>query len=82
MKKDMLNNIKGIFVVLANSAYLIKHEFMEDYWCWNKHGEERLNEVEMMDSYMEREISTGVKEDHDYVNETDILGFTDDNIEF
>jgi hypothetical protein len=36
----------------------------------------------MMDSYMEREISTGVKEDHDYVNETDILGFTDDNIEF
>jgi hypothetical protein len=36
----------------------------------------------MRDSYMEREIPTGVKEDYDDVNETDILGFTDDDIEF
>jgi hypothetical protein len=55
---------------------------MEDYRCWNKHGEEGLNEVEMRDSYMEREVPTGVKEDHDDVNEADILGFTDDDIEF
>jgi hypothetical protein len=55
---------------------------MEDYQCWNKHGEEGLNEVEMRDSYLERQIPNGVKEDHDNVNEADILGFTDDDIEF
>jgi hypothetical protein len=33
-------------------------------------------------SYLEREVPTGVKEDHDDVNETNILGFTDDDIEF
>jgi hypothetical protein len=31
---------------------------------------------------MEREVHTGVEEDHDDVNEVDILGFTDDDIEF
>jgi hypothetical protein len=36
----------------------------------------------MRDSYVEREVPTGVKEDHDNVNEADILGFTDDGIEF
>jgi hypothetical protein len=37
----------------------------------------------MRDSYLEREVPTGVKEDHnDDVNEPDILGFTDDDIEF
>jgi hypothetical protein len=36
----------------------------------------------MRDSYMEREVPTGVKEDHDDVNEADILEFTDDDIEF
>jgi hypothetical protein len=36
----------------------------------------------MRDSYLERELHTGVKEDHDDVNEADILGFTDDDIEF
>jgi hypothetical protein len=30
----------------------------------------------------EREVPTNVKEDHDDVNKADILGFTDDNIEF
>jgi hypothetical protein len=50
--------------------------------CWNKHWE-RLNEAEMRDSYLEREVPTGVEEDHhDDVNEPDILGFTDDDIEF
>ena len=64
-------------------SHLIKHGFMEDYRCWNKHGEEGLNEAEMRDSYLEREVPTGVEEDHDDdVNELDILGFTDDDIEF
>jgi hypothetical protein len=36
----------------------------------------------MRDSHLEREVSTGVEEDHDNVNEADILGFTDDDIEF
>jgi hypothetical protein len=26
-------------------SHLIKHGFMEDYRCWNKHGEERPNDV-------------------------------------
>jgi hypothetical protein len=36
----------------------------------------------MRDSHLEREVPTGVEEDHDDVNEADILGFTDDDIEF
>jgi hypothetical protein len=37
----------------------------------------------MRDSYLEREVPTGVEEDRvDDVNEPDILGFTDDDIEF
>jgi hypothetical protein len=36
----------------------------------------------MRDSHMEREVPTGVEEDYNDMNETDILGFTDDNIEF
>jgi hypothetical protein len=36
----------------------------------------------MRDSYVEREVPTSVKEDHDNVNKTDILEFTDDDIEF
>jgi hypothetical protein len=63
-------------------SHLIEHGFIEDYRCWNKHGEEGLNEAEMRDSYVEREVPTGVKEDHDDVNDVDILGFTDDDIEF
>jgi hypothetical protein len=55
---------------------------MEDYQCWNKHGEEGINETVMRDSYLEREVHTSVEEDHDDVNEVDILVFTDDNIEF
>jgi hypothetical protein len=64
-------------------SHLIKHGFMDDYRCWNKHGEEGLNKAEMRDSYLEREVSTGVEKDHDDdVNEPDILGFTDDDIKF
>jgi hypothetical protein len=63
-------------------SHLIKYGFMKDYRFWNNHGEKGLNEVEMRDSYMEREVPTSVEEDHDDVNETDILGFTDDDIEF
>jgi hypothetical protein len=64
-------------------SHLIKHGFMEDYRCWNKYGEEGQNEAEMRDSYLEREVPTGVEEDHDDdVNELDIIRFTDDDIEF
>jgi hypothetical protein len=55
---------------------------MEDYRFWNKHGEEELNKVEMRDSFLEREVPTGTEEEYDDVNESDILGLTDDNIEF
>jgi hypothetical protein len=36
----------------------------------------------MRDSYLEREVPTGVEEDHNDVNKADILGFIDDDIEF
>jgi hypothetical protein len=36
----------------------------------------------MRDSYLEKEVHTGVEEDHDNMNEEDILGFTDDDIGF
>jgi hypothetical protein len=37
----------------------------------------------MRDSYLEREVPTGVEEDrYEDVNEPGILGFTDDDIEF
>jgi hypothetical protein len=96
VKKGMLNIVRGNLCCpyknfknekkyRANDvlmSHLIKHGFMKDYRCFNKHGEEGLNEAEMRDSYVEREVPTGVEEDHDDVNEADILGFTDDNIEF
>jgi hypothetical protein len=92
----MLDNIRGNLYCLCKYCknekkyhtdnvlrlYLIKHGFMEDYQCWNKHREEGLNEAEMRDSYLKKEVPTSVKEDHDDVNKADILGFTNDNIEF
>ncbi len=63
-------------------SHLIKHGFMEDYRCWNKHGEEGLNEAGMRDSYLEREVSTGIEDHDDDVNKPDILGLTIDDIEF
>jgi hypothetical protein len=96
MKKDMLDNVRGNLCFPCKPcknekkyrtndvlrSRLIKHGFMEYYRCWNKHGEEGLSEAEMRDSYLEREVPTDVKEDHDDVNKTNILGFTDDDIEF
>jgi hypothetical protein len=55
---------------------------MEDYQCWNKHGEEGFNEIEMRNSYLEREVPTSVEEEHNDVNEADILGLLDDDIVF
>jgi hypothetical protein len=95
-KKDMLDNIrenlccpykycrneKKYHTDDVLTSHLIKHGFMKDHRYWNKHGEEELNEAEMRDSYLEREVHTDVEEDHDDVNETDILEFTDDDIEF
>jgi tryptophanase len=89
VKKDMLDNIGGNLCCHCKHckiekkyrtddvlrSHLIKHGFMEDYRFWNKHGQEGLDEAEMRDSYLEREIPTGVEEDHDdNVNEADILG--------
>jgi hypothetical protein len=93
MKKDMLDNIRGnIYCPCKCSnnekryhtddvlrSHLIKNGFMEDYRCWNEHGEEGLSEAEMRDSYLEREVLTGVEEDHNNVNKADILWFTDDD---
>jgi hypothetical protein len=42
----------------------------------------RMDLAKMSDSQLEREVPTGVEEDHDDVNKADILGFTDDAIEF
>jgi hypothetical protein len=96
-KKDMLDNIRGNICCPCKHcknekryrtddvlrSRLIKHGFMKDYRCWNKHGEEGLNEAELIDSSLEREVPTGVEEYHDDdENEPDILGFTDDDIEF
>jgi hypothetical protein len=36
----------------------------------------------MRDSYLKRKVPTSVEEDHNDVNEIDILGFTDDDIMF
>jgi hypothetical protein len=96
MKKDMLDNIRENLCCPCKHcknekkyrtedvlrSYLIKNGFVEGYRCWNKHGEGGLNEAEMRYSYLEREVPTGVEEDHDDANEADILGFTDDDIEF
>jgi hypothetical protein len=96
MKKDILDNVRGSLycpckhcknvkkyrTIEVLRSHLIKHGFMEDYRCWNKHGEEGLSEAEMKDSYTERDVPTSVKEQHDDVNEADILGLTDDDIQF
>jgi hypothetical protein len=57
-------------------SYLIKHGFMGDYRCWNKHGEEGIIEAEMRDLYLEIEVQTSVDEDHNDMNEADIYDKT------
>jgi hypothetical protein len=88
-KKDMLDNIRKDLCCPCKycknekryrtddvlRSHLIKHGFMEDYRCWNKHGEEGLNEAYMRDSYLEREVLTHVEEDHDDANNAYILGY-------
>jgi hypothetical protein len=85
MKKDMLDNIRGNICCPCKHcknekryrtedvlrSNLINHGFIVDYRCWNKYGESELIEAEMRDSYLEMEVT-----------EPDILGFTDDDIEF
>jgi hypothetical protein len=96
VKKDMLDNVRGnLYCPYKHCknkkkyrtddvlrSHLIKHGFMEDYRCWNKYGNEGLNGAEMRDSYLKREVPTGVEEDQHNLNETDILGFTYDDIKF
>jgi hypothetical protein len=96
MKKDMFDNVRRNLCCPCKHcknekkyctddmlmSHLIKHGFIEDYRCWNKHGDEGLNKAEMMDSYLERDVPTNVKEEHDDVNEAYILGLTNDDIEF
>jgi hypothetical protein len=74
-KKDMLDNVRAnIYCPCkhcknkrryhaddALRSHLIKHGFMDDYRCWNKHGEKGLNEAEVRDSHLEREVLTGVE---------------------
>jgi hypothetical protein len=85
-----------IFVVLVNIVRMRKNIIQMMCWghIWSSMnswriidvginiGEEGLNEVEIIDSYLEREVPTSVEEEEDDVNEIDILGFTDDDIEF
>jgi hypothetical protein len=61
MKKDMLDNVRENLYYPCKFyknekkyhaddmliSYLINHGFMEDYRCWNKHGDVGLNKVEM-----------------------------------
>jgi hypothetical protein len=75
VNKDMLDNIRGNLCCPCKHcknkkryrtddvlrSHLIKHGFMEDYRCWNKHWEKGLNEVEMSDSYLQREIPAGIE---------------------
>jgi hypothetical protein len=96
VKKDVLDNVRGnLYCPYKHCknekkyhtndvlmSHLIKHGFVENYQYWNKHGEEGINEEEVRDSYLKMEVPTGVEEDHGDVNETNILGFTDDDIEF
>jgi hypothetical protein len=89
-RKIWWTTVEASFVVLASivrmrrnivqmmcwSTHLIKHGFKEDYRCWNKHGDIRLNEAEMRE-----EVPTdGVEEEDDDVNETDILRLSDEDI--
>jgi hypothetical protein len=96
VKKDMLDCVRGNLCCPCKHcknekkycsndvlrSHLINQGFMEDYRCWNKHREEGCNGAEIRDSYLEREVPTSVKEEHDDVNEVDKLGLTDDDIEF
>jgi hypothetical protein len=89
-KKDMVDNGRGFICCLCKHCknekkyhsdnvlrtHLIKHGFKEDYRCWNKHGEVRLNEAKMRE-----EVPTdSVEEEDDDVNQADILSLSDKDI--
>jgi hypothetical protein len=68
VKKYMLDNVRGNLCCPCKHcknekkycrddvlrSHLIKLGFMEDYQCWNKYGEEGLNEAKMRNLYLER----------------------------
>jgi hypothetical protein len=76
VKKDMLDNIRG------NLYCPCKHCKNEKKYHTNDVLMSHLIKHGFMKDYLEREVPTGVEEDHDDVNEADILWFTDDNIKF
>jgi hypothetical protein len=59
MKKDMFDNVRRNLCCPCKHcknekkyctddvlmSHLIKHGFIEDYHCWNKHGDEGLNKA-------------------------------------
>jgi hypothetical protein len=57
-------------------THLIKHEFKEDYRCWNKHGDVGHNEAKMR----EEVPINDVEEEDDDVNEVDIIRLSDGDI--
>jgi hypothetical protein len=73
-KNDMLDNVKGNLCCPCKHCKNKKNYRTDDVLSSHliKHG--------LIDSYIEREVPTSVKEDHDDMNEADILGFTDDDI--
>jgi hypothetical protein len=84
-KKDMLDSIRGNLCCPCKHcknkkryrtndvlrSHLIKHGFMKDYRCWNKHAEEGYNEADMIDSYLESDVPTSIEEDHNDMNKAD-----------
>jgi hypothetical protein len=64
-------------------AHLVMRGFKENYTCWNKHGEEGLNEGEMDRALHADNVDQGLtpgEMDHDLRDE-DILGFNDNDLE-
>ena len=64
-------------------AHLVMHRFKENYICWNKHGDEGLNEGEMNRALHTDSVDQGLTPgeiDHDLRDE-DILGFNDNDLE-
>jgi hypothetical protein len=90
VKTDMVDSGKGFICCLCKHCknekkyrsgdvlrtHLIKHEFNEDYRCWNKHGDVGHNEAKMR----EEVPINGVEEEDDDVNEVDIITLSDGDI--
>src|ERR1041384_3190877 len=76
--KDCKNEKKFSLSEMVES-HLIMRGFKEKYGCWNKHGEEGLNEGEVGEDNLEREIPTDHL-DHDPDVDADILGLNEDDV--